>query len=102
VLSHSTRLVALPLLAAALLMLQALGLWHRAVHGSAHGPAARVVADHAHAEDGHRGHLGHGHDAHEDHAFAGHDEGDPQCRLYDQLAHADIAFGATAAPASLC
>jgi hypothetical protein len=24
----------------------------------------------------------------------GHDDGDLQCQLYDQLAHADLAFGA--------
>lgn len=80
--AHRRRL--LPLLAAALLWLQALGLWHHVVHGAAlHGDSAVAFA-HEHADD---------------HAFAGHDEGDAQCRLYDQLAHADIAFGmASAAP----
>lgn len=74
------RRLLLPLLAAALLWLQALGLWHHVVHGAAgHGDLAVAAAD-----------------AH-DHAFAGHDEGDPQCRLYDQLAHADLAFGSASA-----
>lgn len=75
----STRRWLLPLMAAALLWLQALGLWHQVVHGHAvHGGATQASASE--------------HDSHDDHAFAGHDEGDPQCRLFDQLAHADIAF----------
>ena len=75
-----TRRVALPLLAAAMLMLQALGLWHSVVHPS--GPAGVVMAqdhDHRHGDHGD--------------GFAGHGEGDAQCRLYDQLVHADLAFG---------
>lgn len=83
VLAHSTRRIALPLLAAALLMLQALGLWHQVVHGPAgHGAVAVSASEHDH---------------HDDHAFAGHEEGDPQCRLFDQLAHADIAFASAGA-----
>lgn len=82
----STRRWLLPMMAAALLWLQALGLWHQVVHGHAvHSGAAPASAG--------------GHDSHDHHAFAGHDEGDPQCRLFDQLAHADIAFAAAnAAP----
>ena len=69
-------------MAAALLWLQALGLWHQMVHGQAvHGGAVAASA------------VEHGH--HDDHAFAGHDEGDPQCRLFDQLAHADLAFASS-------
>lgn len=86
--STFTRRVALPLLAAAMLMLQALGLWHSVVH--ANGVATGVHAHDTHDEAGH--HPGEG--------FAGHDDGDAQCRLYDQLAHADLVFGA--APAWLC
>lgn len=86
---HSVRIrrIALPLLAVAMLMLQALGLWHGVVHPRGHELAAAVtVPDHDHA----------------DHAdgFGGHDDGDGQCRLYDQLAHADLVFGQ--APAFAC
>ncbi len=63
-----------------MLLLQALGLWHGVVH--------------AHGHPGHGQHASSG-------AFSGHDEGDEQCRLYDQLAHADIAVGQAAAPAVL-
>lgn len=78
------------MMAAALLWLQALGLWHEVVHGhAAHGGAAAAFVG---------GHGPHDHHQdHEHHAFAGHDEGDPQCRLFDQLAHADIAFASPAA-----
>ncbi len=79
--SSSFRRAALPWLAAALLWLQALGLWHGVLHPQGAAGAAPV---HALAGD--------------DHAFAGHDEGDAQCRLYDQLAHADIAFGTAVVP----
>lgn len=81
-----TRRRLLPLLAVALLWLQALGLWHHVVHGVAlEGPVAAVSAS-AHDADGHGGDHG-------DHGLADHDAGDPQCRLYDQLAHADLAPG---------
>ncbi|TXC65633.1 hypothetical protein FSC37_04860 [Piscinibacter aquaticus] len=59
-----TRRRLLPVLAAALLWLQALGLWHHVVHGSGVQRDAAVASA-----------TGHGHD--HDHAFAGHDEGDP-------------------------
>lgn len=81
-----TRQRLLPLLAAALLWLQALGLWHHVVHGAGvpgDGPVAAAGVHH--------------HDHDHDHSFAGHDEGDPQCRLYDQLAHADLAVGSAGA-----
>ncbi|MFT3956527.1 MAG: hypothetical protein QM722_19725 [Piscinibacter sp.] len=58
-----------------MLLLQALGLWHGVVHA---GGLAAVAHAHAHAAGGER--------------FAAHDDGDAQCRLYDQLAHADLAF----------
>jgi hypothetical protein len=79
-----TRRVALPLLAAAMLMLQALGLWHSVVH--ANGLATVVHAHDVHGEAGH----------HADDGFASHDDGDAQCRLYDQLAHADLMLGEAA------
>ncbi|MFT3666388.1 hypothetical protein [Piscinibacter sp.] len=68
------RRIALPLIAAAMLMLQAVGLWHGVVHAHAQARAGAAAG-----------------------SFAGHDEGDAQCQLFDQLAHADIAFGAPAA-----
>ncbi len=76
------RRIALPLLAAAMLWLQALGLWHGVVHGVVHS-------------------LGHGTPA-SVHAASGgtltdHDAGSDECRLYDQLAHADLACGTPAA-----
>lgn len=66
----------LPLLAAAMLLLQALGLWHGVLH--ANGRAGPVPGHAQHAPGG---------------TLVDHDEGDVQCKLYDQLAHADIAFG---------
>jgi hypothetical protein len=59
----------------ALLLAQALGLAHGIAHpnvqGLAFGAASHARHDHAHGE----------------HA---HDEGSPQCRLIDQLTHADV------------
>ena len=63
----------LPLLLAALLLAQTLGLVHRVLHR----PGGGTVVS---AADGRQ------------HAF-GHDDGDSQCRLYDQLAQGDLAFG---------
>jgi hypothetical protein len=59
----------------ALLLAQALGLAHGIAHPNAQG-LALVAASQA----------GHDH-AHGDHA---HDEGSAQCRLIDQLTHADL------------
>ncbi len=86
---HSLRIrrIALPLLAAAMLMLQALGLWHGVVHPGVHADTA-VAQGHDHS------------DGHHAEGFGGHDDGDGQCRLYDQLAHADLVFGQ--APAFAC
>ncbi|WP_128001847.1 hypothetical protein [Piscinibacter defluvii] len=65
----------LHLLLALVLFAQTLGLVHRVLHApSVHPTAAQA-----------------------EHDF-GHDAGDIDCRLFDQLAHADIAFG-TPAPA---
>lgn len=68
-----------------MLMLQALGLWHAVVHAHGMGQVALPVS-HVDAHDGE-------HDGEHDGDFAGHDDGDVQCRLYDQLAHADLVFG---------
>lgn len=67
----------LPLLLAALLLAQTLGLVHRVLHR----PAGATVASAADVR----------------HDF-GHDDGDPQCRLYDQLAQGDLAFGCATLP----
>lgn len=76
----TVRRIALPLLAALMLMLQAFGLLHAVMHGMGHGA----------------GHVGHArsaasHDVAGD-LFGDHDD-DATCRLYDQLAHADAACG---------
>lgn len=60
-------------LAALLLAAQGLGLAHHAVHGHG-GEAAHAAA-----------------------WLDGHDDGSADCRLIDQLGHADLAFGATPA-----
>lgn len=72
------------LLAALLLAAQAAGLAHRISHGG-HAGAARLAALQAAGPEG----------------AASHDEGSAQCRLVDQLTHADALCGGelTAAPA---
>ena len=51
--------------------------------GAAHARAcARIATQGERADDG----------------FAGHDDGDAQCRLYDQLAHADLVVRRAARP----
>jgi hypothetical protein len=62
------------LLAALLLAAQGLGLAHHVAHGQG-GPAT----------------------AHASPWLDGHDDGSADCRLIDQLGHADLAFGARAA-----
>lgn len=78
--STTVRRIALPLLAALMLLLQALGLLHAVMHGAGHGAGhalqARSAAPHDAAGD----------------LFGDHDD-DATCRLYDQLAHADAACG---------
>lgn len=71
------------LLALALVLASSLGHLHRVLHDPA--LAGGHGATQAHGADGHaHGHAGaHGLSA----LFAGHDDGDLQCRLYDQLAH---------------
>lgn len=63
------------LLAALLLAAQGVGLAHHVAHGQG-GPAT----------------------AHATPWLDGHDDGSAGCRLIDQLGHADLAFGALAAP----
>ncbi len=82
--STSVRRVALPVLAALMLLMQALGLLHAVMHGAGHragdgtAQATHQPVASAHAE---------GHEL-----FGDHDD-DAGCRLYDQLAHADAACG---------
>lgn len=87
-LAYRTRRLALPLLAALWLCAQALGLAHRTLHLPLPEAVVASASTSAHAPDD---------------AF-GHDEGGLDCRLYDQLAHADLAFGtaADAATAPIC
>lgn len=72
VLHHArrTRRIWLPPMLAALLFAQMLGLVHRVAH--AHGGAAA---------------------AHVAVYFDDHSDASPECRLYDQLMHADLACG---------
>jgi hypothetical protein len=74
--SIAVRRVALPLLAALLLLLQALGLVHAVMHGPGHAFHAAAAAAHDASGD----------------LFGAHDD-EASCRLYDQLAHADAACG---------
>jgi hypothetical protein len=68
----------------ALLCAQALGLAHGVAHAHARD-AALVQALDADCDD-----HDHAHEAHEHGVFdAHHDEGSPQCQLFDQVAHAD-------------
>lgn len=76
----TVRRIALPLLAALMLMLQALGLLHAVMHGMGHGAGHAAHATSAAPHDGAGG------------LFGDHDD-DATCRLYDQLAHADAACG---------
>jgi hypothetical protein len=78
--SIANRRVALPLLAALMLLLQALGLVHAVMHGAGHGARHALHATSVAS-----------HDAPAD-LFGDHDD-DASCRLYDQLAHADAACG---------
>lgn len=66
----------------ALALAQTLGLMHRIVHGPLPAPLAHVVvADEAQASPDWLHSL-----------FAGHDQ-KHDCRLYDQISHADLACG---------
>lgn len=67
----------LPPLLALLLLVQTLGLLHRVLHAPGRHAVAHVTAQSGGAA-----------------SPFGHDDGDLQCQLYDQLAHADLAFGA--------
>ena len=70
------------LLTLALLLSQALGLWHGMVHGPIHGTSTNLVAQ---MFGGHGAHAGHGeHDGPDDRTGES-----PQCRLYDQCSHGD-------------
>lgn len=87
------------LLAALLLLAQGLGLVHGVAHGVALAPAHAAAcapacddAGHAHAAKPAAGFA-------TLHAHGGtHEAGDAQCRLIDQLAHADGLWAVDAAP----
>ena len=69
------------LVLAALLLAQALGMVHRVLHGAHAAPVQALVLPHAERQ----------------HAqllaalFDGHEEGQVECRLFDQISHADLA-----------
>ena len=81
----TVRRVGLWVAVVALLVAQTLGLAHRVVHPG--GAVAGVEYTHAHTH-GHEHESGH-HPSPLAALFAGHDEA-PDCRLYDQLSHADL------------
>ena len=103
------------LLAALLLAAQALGLAHRVAHapglpGAAAAHAAAVFsADlHAHGDgaagahaEGTAGVQAHGHGAIGAAAGSHHEAGSADCRLIDQLAHADAMCGSAGLPPEL-
>lgn len=83
------------LLIAALVLWHSLGVMHRLAHaepGHAHGSIAATLPDAGVHESGGHG-LGR--------LFADHQQGSSDCRLLDQLAHADGAPAVAAAAASL-
>jgi hypothetical protein len=75
-----TRRIWLPPMLAALLFAQLLGLVHRVAHAEL-GTATVAAAAPAHGDGG---------------LFHAHSDAS-ECRLYDQLMHADLAVGAAAA-----
>lgn len=77
------RRIWLPPMLAALLFAQMLGLVHRVAH--AHAGTPTVVAAVPHAAT----------------LFEAHSDASPECRLYDQLMHADLVFGASLAVEAL-
>lgn len=107
-------------LALALLCAQGLGVWHRTAHalpaGSGqfqahsgfHSGFQSGFHDHDHDHD-HGSAPAHEHAHVATAAFDGHEAGDVECRLFDQLLHADgltsaapalLAFGAAVSPAA--
>lgn len=93
------------LLALALVWLQTLGLAHRVAHAPQAAPAFAAIVGHAHAHAHHEHGAAEAHDHHHPHgashwdALFGHGSAAEDCRLFDQLALADLAPEATAAPA---
>jgi len=85
--SHATRTSRAAglawLLALAVVLAATLGHLHRVMHDPA--PAAGAHVHDAHAAASHDGHHAHAHGLLA--LFGSHDDGDLQCRLYDQLAH---------------
>lgn len=77
----------------ALLLTQTLGLLHSVVHGVGHGPLAESVVTTTVVDGTAQG------DAWAVHLFVGHSN-ESDCRVYDQLSHADAApvFAAVVLP----
>ena len=74
-----SRVAHVAMLALLLLWAQMWGQWHGVAHPQ--GFALGVAAAHVHAHEGHA--------AGAEHAGFDHDAGDAECRLLDQLSHAD-------------
>ena len=103
------------LLAALLLAAQALGLAHRVAHApglpgaaAAHAAAVFSADMHAHGDGaagahavGAAGAHAHGHGAIDAAAGSHHEAGSADCRLIDQLAHADAMCGSAGLPPEL-
>jgi hypothetical protein len=98
------------LLAALLLAAQALGLAHGVAHGLGHGLAQGPVhisgvPDAGASQAGFDARAdGHGHASQAAPAAgdaSGHEAGSPDCRLIDQLAHADALCGTASLPPAL-
>lgn len=93
---RSRLVVVLALLA--LLLAQGVGLAHRVWHDTGHHPAVALPG--AHDDCGHGAGPADGHAVAGGPVFAppgghfhGHDEGSAECRLLDQLTHADALLG---------
>jgi hypothetical protein len=110
------RLIHALWVALALLCAQGLGVWHRTAHALPAGPGQFQAQSHSGLQSGFHDHdhdpvPAHAHEhAHgTTAAFDGHEAGDVECRLFDQLLHADgltaaapslLAFGAADSPAA--
>ena len=81
-------------LALAMLLPQMLGLLHGVTHGVTHSSMHGVKPEHARqAPHAHADHADHGHARASSLAslFTAHDDGSPDCRLYDQASHDGLA-----------
>ena len=69
------------LVLAALLLAQALGMVHRVLHGAHAAPVQALALPHAERQQAQLLAA----------LFDGHEEGQADCRLFDQISHADLA-----------